>query len=358
MIKVLICDDSAFMRVTLKGILESDPGIEVIGTARNGEKAVQKAGQSKPDVVTMDIHMPVMDGIAALKEIVKQKIAPVIMISSLAIKDAPVTVTAMEAGAFDFITKPNEMGGVLMYSEDIIRKVKEAASSNIYSKIDKPGKTKTLLPPRKPKPTHTPPRRPLSKSSRSGIGFKAVVLGLSTGGPKTIYNVLPKLPPDLNAAVIIVQHMPPAFLTTYAQHIDTKTQMGCLESDAGMQLEPGKIYVAKGASHLRLSKKSAGEVIIQQAKEPKHLFMPSVDIVMDAVLEVFGADTIGVLMTGMGRDGAKAMVNVVKAGGKTIAESKETAIVFGMPYEAIKLGGAQVVVPNHLIAAEIVKAVG
>ncbi|MCP4218363.1 MAG: chemotaxis-specific protein-glutamate methyltransferase CheB [bacterium] len=344
MINVLICDDSTLLRVTLKQVIESDPKLKVVDMARNGKQALELAEKLRPDVITMDVHMPVMDGISALKEIVHRQLAPVIMISSAAAKDAGVTVSAMENGAVDFISKPDGGGALRDYAADIIQKIKHAAASNIYRKIKK-SHTKT------DHVVYTP-------VAPGAVDFKVVVLGLSTGGPKSIYNVLPKLPADLNAAVIIVQHMPAAFITPYAQHINSKTAMPCHETEAGMALEPGNIYVAKGGYHLMPRKKINGKFSIRQTAVPKHLFMPSVDIVMGSVLKVFGNQTIGVLMTGMGRDGAEGMLKITEVGGVTIAESKETAIVFGMPNEAILRGGAKHVVPNYLIANEIIKAVG
>lgn len=203
-------------------------------------------------------------------------------------------------------------------------------------------------------PLHT---QPVPAAVGGGLGFKLVALGISTGGPRSIFHVLPRLPQNLNAAVIVVQHMPAAFILPFTRRLESKSAMKCLETREGIKLEPGTIYVASGGYHLKLEKKIDGEVVIRQTKEPYHLFMPSIDIMMDSVIPIFGADTVGVLMTGMGRDGAEGMVKIRKAGGITIAESEETAVVFGMPQEAINRGGAEVVVPDWAIAEEIVKAV-
>ncbi len=350
MIGVLICDDSGLVRATLRKIIDSTPGMKVIDYARHGAEAVEKAKRLKPDVVTMDIYMPMMDGIAALKEIVRCRIAPVIMISGATRKDANAAVNAMQAGAFDFIAKPDEGTDLEVYGEDIVNKIKEAATSNLYAKLHA---VTTAV------PDISTEKEEAGEAARPGkaAGFKAVVLGVSTGGPKTIYNVLPYLPPTLNAAIIVVQHMPPAFLSVFAKQVDKKTVMECVETKPGMHLEPGRIYIAKGGLHMKLFKRANGDMLIRHSNEPHHTFMPSVDITMKAVLKVFGTDTIGVLMTGMGRDGAEGMVDIVKAGGKTIAESEQTAIVFGMPREAIKQGGATYVLPNHQIANQIISLV-
>lgn len=350
-LNVLVCDDSAFSRVTLRKIIESDETLRVVDAARNGKEAVEKAVKLKPDVILMDVTMPVMDGLAALKEIVKIKLAPVIMVSSPSHDSATVTIEAMQAGAFDFIPKPEGAQTLTEYGTLLLQKVKKAVESDIYKKIDE-------------ETTHFKAIRDMGdviagKSTvRGGLGFKVVALGISTGGPRSIFKVLPHLPRDLNAAVIVVQHMPNAFIPPFTQRLDSKTSMACRETDAGMALEPGNIYVARGGYHLKLVRKSNGRVVIRQTQDPPHLFMPAVDIMMESVVEVFGSDTIGVLMTGMGRDGAEGMVKIKESGGVTIAESKETAVVFGMPYEAVKRGGADIVVPNWDIASKIIKSVG
>lgn len=351
-IKILICDDSAFFRVTMRHIIESDPGIQVVDIARNGEEAIEKAIRLKPDVITLDLHMPVVDGLTALKDIVRLKIAPVIMLSVATTEDAQATMEAMEAGAFDFIAKPNEIQSMDVQSAAIIQKLKEAAASNIYGKLQK-----SQQPIKENDNVSFLSSFPPKSSDPGGNGFKAVTLGLSTGGPRSIFNVLPLLPPDLNAAVIVVQHMPPAFIPTFTRRLNRKTVMECIESEPGMEVEPKRVYIARGGYHLKLIKRSNSDIRIRQSKAPQHLFMPSVDITMHSVCDIFGPDTIGVLMTGMGCDGADAMVRISEAGGTTIAESEETAIVFGMPREAIKRGGVQHVVPNWGIADEIINAV-
>jgi two-component system chemotaxis response regulator CheB len=350
-IGVLVCDDSAFSRITLRKIIESDPAMRVVDIARNGKEAVEKALKLNPDVITLDVNMPGMDGLTALKEIVKLEIAPVIMVASTSGENAHAVIDAIEAGAFDFISKPDGIADFESHSAEILQEIKKAVTSDIYKKnkvvrnritdIEKSG---SVVP-------------ETVKDSAGGLGFKLVALGISTGGPRTIFHVLPGLPKDLNAAVIVVQHMPAAFIPPFTQRLGSKSAMKCVETEAGMKIEPGNIYIAAGGYHLKLVKKMNGDVLIRQAKEPQHLFMPSVDIMMDSVVAIFGSDTVGVLMTGMGRDGAEGMVKIRNAGGITIAESEETAVVFGMPQEAINRGAVQVVAPAWTIAREIVKAV-
>jgi len=349
-IRVLIVDDSALMRKMLRQILARDADIDVVAAARDGEDAVAKAREYRPDVITMDVNMPRQDGITALQHIVEEDICPVIMVSSLTQEGAVTTFEALELGAFDFVAKP---GGTVSsnletIADELIGKVKAAARA----------KTKWL---------RARPSRPKRAKSRSapkelvapGDGtMKAVAMGISTGGPKMIYEVLPLLPANLNAAVFLVQHMPPNFTSAYVKRLREYCQLEVVEAEAGMKVRRGVVYVGRGGRHLCLVKNSLGEVVVRLPSQPDHHFIPSVGVMMESVLKVFGSNTIGVLMTGMGDDGADAMVKIRQAGGLTIAESEESAIVFGMPGEAIKRGGAKIVVPIWDIADVIVKAVG
>lgn len=353
-IRVLICDDSALMRRTLKKIVESDPSLAVAGTARDGEDAVEKARDLRPDVVTMDVNMPGTDGIEAMQIIVDEAIAPVIMVSALTQEGAVSTFQAMALGAFDYVPKPGgtitvQMGPV---AAEIVAKIKAAAKPGVLKKLvrAKTGRTQ-----KKMYCVSTPLVR---TATVRRIGFKGVAIGVSTGGPKTLFEVLPFLPADLPAAVFLVQHMPGPFITSYARRIDTHCPMRCVEGGIGMAIEPGTIYLAPGGHHLVPYRRSDGRLIIRTPKRPFHTFIPSVDVMMAAVAEVFGSNAVGVLMTGMGSDGADSMVKILQAGGITIAESQESAIVFGMPAEAIARGGAKIVAPSWEIAEEIIKAVG
>ncbi len=348
MIKVLIADDSALMRKTLKRILESDPEIAVIGAARDGEDVVEKARDLKPDLITMDVNMPKQDGITALQYIVSEKICPVIMVSSLTQEGAHTTFEALELGAFDFVGKPGGTVSVDMNSVaiELISKVKAAVKGGAKLRIsDKPSRTKQAV-----------------IKSRSARGardkpMKAVAMGISTGGPKMIYHVLPNIPRDVNAAFFLVQHMPPNFSAPYIKRLAESCQLEVVEARAGSTIKPGVCYVGGGGRHLNLVQNSSGETVIRLTTRPEHLFVPSVSVMMDSVLNIYQERTIGVIMTGMGSDGADSMVRIKQAGGITIAESEDTAIVFGMPGEAIKRGGAGIVVPIWDIAREIVKAI-
>ena len=360
MIRVLICDDSALMRRTLKKIISDDPALEVAGTARDGDDAVLKARDLMPDVVTMDINMPGMDGITAMQYIIDEDIAPVLMVSSLTQEGAETTFEALALGAFDFVGKPGGTVSMDMssVSRDIVDKLKAACGKGTQSRLKqkrKPTRTRTstqrVVSTKKSKPRET------TRRTRTAHGFKAVAIGISTGGPKTIFDVLPYLPADLNAAIFLTQHMPPTFTKTFAQRIDKNCALSCVEAEAGTTVEPGTIYLARGGMHLCLRKNLKGNIVIRTPKKPETQFIPGVDVMMESVLNVFGKDTVGVEMTGMGNDGAAAMLQIKESGGITIAESEETAIVFGMPQVAIELGGVDIVVPSYEIADEIIKAV-
>ncbi len=340
-IRVLVADDSALMRKQIKDMLESDPQIEVIGTARDGEDTIEKARKLEPDVITLDINMPKMDGLTALQILVEEEIAPVIMLSSLTQEGSLITFEALELGAFDYVAKP---GGTISLNikqvkDELIAKVKAAARKGVLSRLK-----------RKKKVT-------VKRIGGRVKEKKAVAIGISTGGPKTLMDVIPYLPEDLPAAIFIVQHMPPAFTKSFAERLDKNSKIRVVEAEAGLEVENGLGILGKGGYHLTVFKKLSGSVIVRTPNKPEHLFMPSADIMMESVLSVYGENTIGVLMTGMGDDGANAMVKIKEAGGITIAESEETAIVFGMPKAAIERGGAKYVAPSYEIADLIVKAV-
>ncbi len=347
-IKVLIADDSALMRRTLTRIIEADPDLELAGTARDGEDAVAKARELRPDVITMDINMPKLDGITAMQIILEEMICPLIMVSSLTQEGAMTTFECLELGAFDFVAKPDgtvssNMGTV---AEELVAKLKAAARQGV---MERARRSRTQ-------------RRKTSKPimvPREAVAARhcAIAIGISTGGPATILEVLPLLPADIDASIFLVQHMPATFLTTFARRLDAQCALKVVEAKAGMVVERGVCYVAPGGMHLCLYRKTDGGTVIRTPTQPETLFIPSVNVMMESVLKVYGTDTIGVLMTGIGDDGASQMVEIQRAGGWTIAESEETAVVFGMPQQAIERGGAQVVAPSYNVAGEILKAV-
>ncbi len=342
-INVLVADDSALMRKYIREMLESDPEIKVIAVARDGEDTIEKARKYNPDVITLDINMPKMDGIAALQILVGEKIAPIIMLSSLTQEGALITFEALELGAFDYVAKP---GGTVSLNikqvkDELIAKVKAAALSRTMGKLI-----------RKREKIKVKKRKPKRISKR-----KAVAIGISTGGPKTLMDVIPYLPENIPADIYIVQHMPPSFTKSFAQRLDKNSKITVVEAEAGIEARNGLAVLGKGGYHLTVFQKMNGNIIVRTPSLPRTMFMPSVNVMMESVLKVYGKDTVGVLMTGMGDDGADAMVKIRRAGGITVAESEETAIVFGMPREAIERGGADYVEPSYKMAEKIVEAV-
>lgn len=351
-IRVLVVDDSALMRKALKEIIMTDPSLEVVGTARDGQDAIEKVHDLKPDVVTMDINMPVMDGLTSMQHILSgYPETPVLMVSSLTEEGALTTFEALELGAFDYVAKPSGTvsSDIHIVGREIIQKVKLAYSSvNKKSIRDRMHRRSNLI-----------PQKRLVSVKKPDTGgkelTKVVVIGVSTGGPGTLMEVLPLLPQELKATVLIIQHMPPSFTSSFAKRLNDACYMPVKEAEAGDILQNGRGYLAPGGYQLVVRREGG---IIRLPSTPKTVFMPSVNVTMESVLETYGGENvIGVLMTGMGDDGADAMVKIRRAGGITIAEDESTAIVFGMPREAIERGGAEIVVPSYKIADAIIKAV-
>jgi two-component system chemotaxis response regulator CheB len=306
----------------------------------------------------MDINLPGIDGITALQYIIQENICPVVMVSSLTQEGAMLTFEALELGAFDYVPKP---GGTISHNirdvgKDIIAKVKEAARYSKLSRVQK--RMNSIRESYSPK-TNT---KSIHKSVNvvipsNKIVNKAVAIGISTGGPKALSEIIPEIPENLGAALFIVQHMPANFTKSFATRLNDHAKIHIKEAEAGETVYENWGYVGKGGSHLQLKKRPNGEVNVRFNEDIEHYFKPSVGVMMESVLSVFGKNTIGVIMTGMGDDGADAMLKIRNAGGITIAESEETAVVFGMPKEAIDRGGAEIVVPSYKIVSEILKAI-
>ena len=354
-VRVLVADDSAFMRRQLTRILEADPDLTVIGIARNGQEAVDKVRELEPDVITLDINMPVMDGLTALTYIMMERPTPCLMVSSLTQDGALATLEALELGAVDYVAKPS--GTISMdiksQSDEIVAKVRAAARARLRRGGPKPArgvsdsKKKEMISPRvSAQPATTP------GTSR------IVAIGVSTGGPQTLLEILPLLPPDLEAPVAIVQHMPPGFTASLAKRLDEVCAINVKEAEQNEPLLPGWAYIAPGGYHLTVQQSTLGRgPVAHLSDRPRGFsFCPSVEVLFESVARVFGPRAVGVLLTGMGSDGADGMVRIRRAGGFTIAESEESAVVFGMPREAIERGGAQIILPATRIADQIVAA--
>ncbi len=338
-----MADDSALMRQILKRIIQASPDFELVGLARDGEDVILKARELRPNVISMDINMPKLDGISALQVILKEKICPVVMLSSLTQSGATTTYECLELGAFDFVAKPDGTvsSNLAIVADELLQKLKAAASRGLVDRLPRLRQARPA-----PRPVYEPTARK-----------RAIAIGISTGGPATLQEVLPRIPANLPASVFLVQHMPPSFIASFAKRLGDNCALKVVEARSGMPIEQSVCYVAPGGMHLCLHRKSNGEVVIRTPTSPATLFVPSVGIMMASVLSAYGEDTIGVLMTGIGDDGADQMVAIKRAGGHTIAESEQTAVVYGMPREAIERGGACVVAPSYEVADEILNAV-
>lgn len=350
-IKVLIVDDSAMMRKTIRRILETDVDIEVVGAARDGEDALNKAAELCPDVVTMDINMPVMDGITCMLHLIEQQPdVRIIMLSSLTQEGALTTFEALELGAFDYVAKPSGTVSANLHivGKELITKIKLAVAQ----------KKRRRLGVKRPSLIKKEPVRAMSKVVGKSVQ-KVVVIGVSTGGPSTLMEILPFIPQDIDAAIVVVQHMPGTFTTSFAKRLDEHCIISFKEAQNGDLLLKGQGMLVPGGLHMLVRKNiHLGEYMVRLTIQPEEtLFRPSVDVTMHSIVEYFGKNTVGVLLTGMGSDGADGMVAIRKAGGITIAEAESTAVVFGMPQEAILRGGAEIIAPSYNIAKEIVKAV-
>jgi two-component system chemotaxis response regulator CheB len=275
--------------------------------------------------------------------ILGERICPVIMFSSLTQKGAVETFECLELGAFDFVAKPEGTVSANLdaVATELIAKIRSAAASG---------------PVKRRQPVASTPARPALRSAAiPNAEMRAVAIGISTGGPSTISTLLPGLPADLPAAIFLVQHMPPTFIPPYVARLQKECAIQVVQAETGARVQTGYCYVASGGLHLCTYRKQNGDMVLRRPSQPKTLFVPGVNVMMESVLSVFGSRTIGVLMTGIGDDGADQMVCIRQAGGVTIAESEESCVVFGMPYQAIKRGGAEIVLPSWEIAARLVR---
>lgn len=350
-IRVLVVDDSAFMRKTISGMLALDPEIEIVGAAPDGNFALKSIPELNPDVITMDVEMSGMDGITTLKHVMEKFPRPVIMVSALTKEGAEVTLNALNFGAVDFLQKPSGTISLDMKSQAniLIEKVKNA------SKVD-PTKLKKIKPAFIRKAVDVKPGD--IKSDVKGIALKpcksVVAIGVSTGGPQTLLNMIPQIPETIPAAILIVQHMPPTFTEIFAKRLDSVSQINVKEASNGDVLEEGTAYIAPGDYHMFAVKGLGSKYVIKIRREPYDtLHRPSVDIMMESVAKTFGSRIIGILMTGMGHDGVEGMKMIRAGGGRTIAEDESTAVIFGMPKAAINAKCVEYVLPYPEITNKI-----
>jgi len=324
-VRVLVVDDSALMRKLIPRILEQDNSVEVVGTAMDGHFALKKIEDLSPQVITLDLEMPGLNGIDTLKEIMKRWRLPVIVVSSHSTTGASITLKALALGAFDFVAKPKDVAARMPeIASELIRKIRAAAQSA--------GVQTQFL----PKDTHqelAPKLRPIAPTS-------IIAIGVSTGGPNALQYLFSQLPADFSGSILVVQHMPDGFTELFAKRLDETCPIRVKEAQSGDLLLAGRALICPGNRHMKVKKLPLGNVAILSEEAPVNGHRPSVDVLFHSVADVFGSQVMGILMTGMGEDGAAGLGEIRTAGGTTVAQSQATCVVFGMPKAAIERGYA------------------
>jgi two-component system chemotaxis response regulator CheB len=337
-VRVLVVDDSALMRKLILQILERDNSIQVVGTAMDGNFGLKKIDELKPQVITLDLEMPGMGGLDMLKEIMRRHRIPVIVVSSHSTEGASVTLKALSLGAFDFVAKPNDV--LLRMQEvgqELISKIKAAAQSRgipIHAATELPA----------PVPRQKP--RPGEKKAPSRI----VAIGISTGGPQSLQYLLGQLPADFSGSIVVVQHMPEGFTEMFARRLDECCSLNVKEAQSGDLLLGGRVLICPGSRHMKVKRLPLGDIAILSDDPRVNGHRPSADVMFKSVAEEFGQRAVGVLMTGMGEDGAHGLGLIKAAGGMTIAQGEQSCVVFGMPKAAIERGYAMRVVELEALA--------
>jgi len=336
-IRVLVVDDSALVRKLMTEILSGDPGIEVVGTANDPIQARDLIKQLNPDVLTLDVEMPRMDGVTFLSNLMRLRPMPVVMVSSLTERGADVTFQALEMGAIDFVTKPkvdlsHQMADC---AEEIVGKVKAAARARV--RPYDPGRSAARVPVGN------------ARAPQFGLTHKLIAIGASTGGTEAIREVLERMPSD-SPAVVVTQHIPEAFSAPFAARMDRCSPMRVYEAEQGQPIVPGHVYIAPGSRHLAVERSGARLTCKLLDSAPVNRHRPSVDVLFDSVVQAMGANALGILLTGMGADGARGLKALRDAGAHTIIQDEKTSVVWGMPGEAARLGAAELVLPIEQIA--------
>jgi len=339
-IKVLVVDDSALIRALLSEIINAQPDMEVVGTAPDPLVARERIKALNPDVLTLDVEMPKMDGLVFLEKLMRLRPMPVVMVSSLTETSCDITLRALELGAFDYVTKPkiDIRSGLLEYAEELTGKIRCAYQSGL--KRPAAGRAAAHQPERKYTADAVLPTRHLHFSTTE----KVIVVGASTGGTEALKAFLAALPPDC-PAILVTQHMPEAFTRAFAARLNGLCAMAVKEAEHGERLLPGHVYIAPGNRHLLLSRSGANYTAILSDGPPVSRHRPSVDVMFRSAANCAGGNCLGIIMTGMGDDGAAGMLELHQVGARTLAQDEESCVVFGMPKEAIARGGVDEVVP-------------
>lgn len=341
---VLVVDDSAYMRVVLKDMLEADPTLHVVATAKDGLDAIEKVKRLKPDVVVLDIQMPKMDGLATLQRIMRESPTRVVMLSAMDRVDPQLPLQALDLGAVDFISKP---GGPV--SVDIVMfgsKIVEIVRNSVAAKVEALTRTKTVAPHK----LHLAP----PKSTR-GVGRRAIVIAASTGGPKTLESIFSALPRNVNVPIFIVQHLPEGFSESFAKRLTAARGPKVALAADGVEVQAGTAYLAPGDWHLALEGRRTGAVTMRlEQTDPVNYVRPSADVLFKSAAECFGPNLLAIVLTGMGSDGAKGAMAVRAAGGRVIVQDEASSVIFGMARAVIERKSADKILPIEDIPLEIV----
>lgn len=335
-VRVLVVDDSALMRKLIPQILATDNAIEVVGTAMDGNFGLKKIEELKPQVITLDLEMPGMGGLDMLREIMRRHRLPVIVVSSHSTQGASVTLQALSLGAFDFVAKPTDVTSRMQESgQELIAKIKAAAHSRGIQISDLP----------------EPIRREKARSVSNRQATKVIAIGVSTGGPQSLQYVLSQLPADFPGCIVVVQHMPEGFTEMFARRLNECSALSIKEAQSGDALHGGRVLICPGSKHLKVKRLPLGDVAVLSEEARVNGHRPSADVLFKSVAEEFGSRGVGVIMTGMGDDGAHALGLIKAAGGTTIAQSEQSCVVFGMPKAAIERGHAMRIVDLQNMAS-------
>ena len=337
-VRVLVVDDSALMRKLIPQMLQADDSIEVVGTAMDGTFCLKKIEELKPNVVTLDLEMPGMNGIDTLKEIMRRQPVPVIVFSSHSTGGASITLKALGLGAFDFVAKPRDASMHLAETaKELISKVKAAADCKLKPRI-------------LPGIVARPEKR---EAPAAGSPTKIVAIGISTGGPQALEFVLSQFPADFPGSVVVVQHMPEGFTDMFARRLDELSPLRVKEAQSGDVLLPGRVLICPGSRHIKVKRLPMGDIAVLCDDPRVNGHRPSADVLLRSAADEFNTQVVGVLMTGMGDDGAEGLGAVKKAGGMTIAQSEDSCVVYGMPKAAIERGYVSRVVALDVLSATL-----